>query len=95
MNFGYRSSFQVMDKGNIELFGPLGLSFNLSNFSKSLASIQTGFVYHYSFIMMCSVIVLSGLFLTLHFGLSQSISSVFLLLVLSYTLFSMNNPIEL
>jgi NADH-ubiquinone oxidoreductase chain 5 len=90
MNFGYRTSFQLLDKGNIELFGPSGLSFNLSVFSKVLASLQTGFVFHYSFIIMISTISFICLFLVLHGGLVQFVSSVFLLLMLSYTLFSVN-----
>jgi hypothetical protein len=34
MNFGYRTTFQLIDKGNIEVFGPAGISFNLQPLSK-------------------------------------------------------------
>ena len=38
MNFGYRISFQNLDKGNFENFGALGYSVNIAQFSKKLSS---------------------------------------------------------
>jgi len=54
MNFGYRSSFQLIDKGNIELFGPVGIAFYLKKMTKSVSFIQTGWIYHYCLILITS-----------------------------------------
>ena len=91
MNFGYRGSFQLMDKGNIELFGPAGLGLNISSFSKVLSHFQTGFVYHYSFVMMGSLISLICFFILIHFDLADVCNSMFFLLLFSYSLISLNN----
>jgi hypothetical protein len=90
MNFGYRTSFQLMDKGNIELFGPLGLAYNLGSFSKTLSTVQSGFLYHYSFVMMSFVIALISYFIVIHFELTGFYDSSFLVLFFSYFLFSLN-----
>jgi proton-translocating NADH-quinone oxidoreductase chain L len=54
--FGYCCSFQLFDKGIIELFGPRGISWQLSFFAKDFSCLQSGFLYHYSFVIMFSII---------------------------------------
>jgi NADH-ubiquinone oxidoreductase chain 5 len=58
MNFGYRISFQALDKGSIEVFGPSGSSAKLWSVSKSLSSIHSGMIFHYSFVMLFSILFL-------------------------------------
>eukprot|EP00966_Prymnesium_polylepis_P337053 7391870-Prymnesium_polylepis.1 len=41
MNFGYRTTFQLIDKGNIEVFGPAGIAFNLQPLAKNFAGQQS------------------------------------------------------
>jgi len=59
MNFGYRSSFQLIDKGNIELFAPMGASYYLQLIIRNFAGIQSGFVSNYAltFIIAISIMI--------------------------------------
>ena len=51
----YVIPFRLLDKGFIELIGPLGLIFKLNAISKKVSSFQTGLIYHYTFIILISV----------------------------------------
>jgi proton-translocating NADH-quinone oxidoreductase chain L len=53
--FGYNSSYKTVDRGVIELFGPKGLSTLAKNQSFLLSTFQTGYIYHYSFLMLIGV----------------------------------------
>jgi NADH-ubiquinone oxidoreductase chain 5 len=86
MNFGYRISFQTLDKGSIEVFGPFGSSVKLWSFSKSLGNIHSGMIFHYSFVMLFSILFLFCWFLM--FNLNWGINSFLLLLIFSYSVFS-------
>lgn len=57
MNFGYQTSFQLIDKGLIEAFGPTGIVSNLQPFSRFFASQQTGIVSVYALTMVFAIIV--------------------------------------
>ena len=48
--------FRLLDKGFIELIGPLGLTEKLNALSKIVSSFQTGLIYHYTFIILIGVI---------------------------------------
>ncbi len=52
MGFGYRISFQTLDKGSIEVFGAFGSSSKLWSVAKSLSNIHSGMIFHYSFAML-------------------------------------------
>ena len=62
MNFGYRNTFQLLDKGNIENAGPSGISYLLQNLGKQLSSTQSGFVSNSALLF-----TLSALFILLYF----------------------------
>jgi NADH-ubiquinone oxidoreductase chain 5 len=69
MNFGYRTSFQIADKGSIEFFGPFGFSFNFLNITKHIVFLQSGYVFHYSFMMLLSIVFMfSFLFFAFNFA---------------------------
>ena len=85
MNFGYRVSFQLLDKGSIEVFGPFGSSSKLWGYSKILGSLHSGMVFHYSFVMLFSILLF--LCWLLSFNLNWGINSIFLILF-SYNLYS-------
>lgn len=87
MNFGYGISFQLFDKGVVELLGTAGLGYVLGELSKGLSSIQSGFLYHYSFVMLLSAVIFVLLFLFNFFGF---LNSFFFLLLLSYLLSALN-----
>jgi Flp pilus assembly protein TadB len=52
MNFGYRNTFQLIDKGNIEVFGPVGIGFNSQILSKNLTVYQSGIVSNYAVVLV-------------------------------------------
>ena len=49
MNFGYKTSFKTIDKGNIEIIGPFGLSFLILAYSEIITYIHSGLIFHYAF----------------------------------------------
>ena len=54
MKFGYRVSYKILDRGIIEILGPLGLSIIIQKKSKILYNLQTGFIYHYTLLFLIS-----------------------------------------
>ena len=54
LKFGYRISYKILDRGIIEILGPLGLSTLIHKNSKILASFQSGFLYHYTLLFLIS-----------------------------------------
>lgn len=62
----YVVPFRSLDKGFIELVGPLGITAILKRVSQQLSHFQTGLVYHYTFILVLSVLsyVYVGLWLS-------------------------------
>jgi proton-translocating NADH-quinone oxidoreductase chain L len=53
-HFGYETSFKLLDKGIIETLGPFGLSTLFIGISRKVSQFQTGYIYHYVFIMLLS-----------------------------------------
>lgn len=86
MNFGYNVSFQTLDKGSIEVFGAFGSSLKFWDISKSLSKIHSGMIFHYSFVMLFSILCLLSWFII--FNLNWSINSLIILLIFSYSIFS-------
>jgi hypothetical protein len=86
MNFGYNVSFQTLDKGSIEVFGAFGSSLKFWDVSKSLSKAHSGMIFHYSFVMLFSILCLLSWFIT--FNLNWSINSLIILLIFSYSIFS-------
>ena len=58
MSFGYFVSFRSMDKGIVEMLGPYGAVSFFSLMMKKISKLQTGFIYHYAFIMLVGIILL-------------------------------------
>ena len=56
--FGYYISYKFIDRGIFEILGPTGLSSVVLKIGLNLHKIQTGFIYHYSLI----ILVISTLF---------------------------------
>lgn len=55
---GYQFTYKMIDKGLIEMCGPYGFSGSLYSFSKKIISLQTGYIYHYSLLMLISILFL-------------------------------------
>nr|AER54448.1 NADH dehydrogenase subunit 5 [Cassiopea andromeda] len=52
---GYRVTFKTFDAGILEKLGPSGLIYLISNKSKNLTSLQTGYLFNYAMlIILCS-----------------------------------------
>lgn len=84
MLFGYNVSFQLLDKGNIEKYGPSGFSKSFGSFSNVSSWLHSGYVFHYMLIFM-SFIIGALLFSFFYcFDTSFSFHTIFYLLVFSY-----------
>lgn len=55
LNFGYRTSFKLLDRNVIEFFGPFGISSKIAQISQNVSLVQSGLVYHYAFLMLVGV----------------------------------------
>jgi proton-translocating NADH-quinone oxidoreductase chain L len=59
--FGYFISFRSIDKGVVEMLGPYGAVQSFTNTAKKVSKIQTGYIYHYAFIMLLGIVALLSL----------------------------------
>jgi NADH-ubiquinone oxidoreductase chain 5 len=55
LSFGYFVSFKLFDRGFIELFGPFGLSSLILKLTTKITKLQSGFIYHYTFVIFIGV----------------------------------------
>jgi|KNS5DCM_BmetaT_FD_contig_31_1133212_length_745_multi_2_in_0_out_0_2 sensor histidine kinase regulating citrate/malate metabolism len=88
MGFGYKISFQLIDKGNIEVIGPKSIGNKFSDISTKISNFHSGLLYFYLFIMICFLI----LFLTFSFSFYYKLLylqnfTLFFLLFFTYILF--------
>ena len=51
----YRISYKIIDRGIIEIFGPLGLTTIISKKANILYKLQSGLLYHYTLIVLISI----------------------------------------
>jgi len=58
LQFGYGTTYKVIDKGIIELLGPKGFTFLVANISKQISFLQSGFIHQYVFFMFVGIILL-------------------------------------
>jgi NADH-ubiquinone oxidoreductase chain 5 len=88
LDFGHHISFKLIDNGWIAYLGPYGLGRAVQNFSYQFGKLQSGYVYHYAFIILASVtffVVLVFLFsFDLDFLNLSSLESLFFILGLSF-----------
>lgn len=61
-NFSFYIPFFILDKGFIELLGPSGIFNQFNLFSKRISQVQTGFVYHYTFLFLIGIFFYFSLF---------------------------------
>ncbi len=85
LNFGYKISFKLLDKGFLEMFGPTGIIQQSFFMRKFVKTIQTGSIYHYAFMMFVSLTLILAFFLlaTTNVG-SLFDSRILVLLFLSF-----------
>ena len=71
MDFGYNISFKALDRGIVEVIGPFGIVRTIGNLTRIITNLQSGYIYHYAFIMFTGI----TLFISL-ISLSGYISSI-------------------
>jgi NADH-ubiquinone oxidoreductase chain 5 len=59
-NFGYFTSYKVIDRGIFEILGPYGISVIISRISIFINNLQTGYIYHYTFVFLIGITMLLG-----------------------------------
>jgi NADH-ubiquinone oxidoreductase chain 5 len=55
LDFGYNVSFKTLDRGLIEVIGPYGIANTINAFVKRFTNLQSGYVYHYAFVICISL----------------------------------------
>ena len=55
LKLGYRTTYKLLDKGVVELFGPKGATFLMIIFGKQISDLQSGLVHQYAFTMFIGV----------------------------------------
>ena len=58
LKIGYNVTYKMVDKGLIEICGPYGLTTIFSFLSQKIILLQTGYIFHYSLLMLISTIFL-------------------------------------
>nr|YP_004564457.1 NADH dehydrogenase subunit 5 [Phytophthora ipomoeae]ADK76306.1 NADH dehydrogenase subunit 5 [Phytophthora ipomoeae] len=58
LKVGYNVTYKMIDKGLIEMCGPYGLTTIFPFLSQQIILLQTGYIYHYSLLMLISTIFL-------------------------------------
>jgi NADH-ubiquinone oxidoreductase chain 5 len=59
--FSFNTSYKLIDRGIIEIFGPMGLTYLISKRALTFRKFQSGFLYHYTFIILITCTLLLGL----------------------------------
>jgi NADH-ubiquinone oxidoreductase chain 5 len=62
LNVAYRQTYQNMDRGLLEFFGPNGLGTEIYKYTNRINQISLGFVFYYLFLFFGSLIILLSLF---------------------------------
>jgi NADH:ubiquinone oxidoreductase subunit 5 (subunit L)/multisubunit Na+/H+ antiporter MnhA subunit len=57
----YTITYKTIDRGIIEVFGPMGLSSIISKKAILISKLQTGYVYHYTFLMLVGLTIILGM----------------------------------
>ena len=57
----YTITYKIIDRGIIEIFGPMGLSSIITKKATYIAKMQTGYLYHYTFVILTGLTLILGL----------------------------------
>jgi hypothetical protein len=80
MNFGYLTTFQSLDKGIIERFGPTGFSFSTLALAFNFFNYNSGLIYHTTFLFFCFSVLFLASFIIGFFGFFSFFFAPFVLL---------------
>jgi NADH-ubiquinone oxidoreductase chain 5 len=62
LRFGGTTTFQLLDKGFVELYGPYGIIKLIRSLSKHTSALQTGWIHHSIFIMLAGIVLVIAFF---------------------------------
>nr|ADT62147.1 NADH dehydrogenase subunit 5 [Isoetes engelmannii] len=88
LRFGYEVSFKALDKGAIEILGPSGISYTFRILAREISKLQSGFVYHYAFVMLLGLTIfmtIIGLWDFLCFWVDNRLYLLYIYLILHST----------
>jgi NADH:ubiquinone oxidoreductase subunit 5 (subunit L)/multisubunit Na+/H+ antiporter MnhA subunit len=91
LRFGYEVSFRTLDKGAIEILGPTGIAKSFQLFVQAVSKVQTGYVYHYAFLMLIGLtflVLVGGLWDVVSYYVDTRLFFVHLVSFLFYVYFS-------
>lgn len=57
-NMGHEITYKTLDRGYIEILGPLGVSKGVSELTKQASSLQSGWIYNYAFTIFASATII-------------------------------------
>ena len=57
----YTITYKVIDRWVIEVFGPMGLSSLITKKASYISKLQTGYLYHYTFLILTSLTLILGI----------------------------------
>ncbi len=57
----YTITYKIVDRGIIEVFGPMGLSSVITKKALYLSNLRTGYLYHYTFFMLTGFTLILGM----------------------------------
>ncbi len=89
--FGYSTSYKFVDRGIFEILGPTGLSSVALKIGSSLHKMQTGFIYHSTFLILIGITFLLG-FREAFVQFSLFNDRMLFILVFISAFFILNNP---
>jgi NADH-ubiquinone oxidoreductase chain 5 len=84
MNVGYRITFLLIDKGNIEMFGPTTSVFNMQFLSNSFSNNQSGLTSNYALVIISSLLSFSVIFVINSLGTNNVLCEYFYVILFSY-----------
>lgn len=89
LHTSYQNTYKLVDRGTIEMFGPYGVSDFFYKKSKGFSKFQSGYLYHYSLIMLLGLC--GPFFILLSYSYSMKIFNfMFLFFFLVITFFWKN-----
>lgn len=56
----YTVTYKIIDRGIIEILGPMGLSALITKKAFYISKLQTGYLYHYTFLILTSLTLVLG-----------------------------------
>jgi NADH:ubiquinone oxidoreductase subunit 5 (subunit L)/multisubunit Na+/H+ antiporter MnhA subunit len=93
--FGYSVSYKFIDRGIFEVLGPTGLSQVSLNIASKLHKLQSGYLYHYTLVILIGVMGLLGFRqIWLLFGFFFDYRLFIIIIVLFFFLISFNKEKE-